>query len=1020
MSFDLFLSYHHSDRESVEKVRQILNARGVSTFIDYKNLDLGLPWPQRLEQSLQSVRAVLVFVGAEMGRWQKREMYFALDLQTERERNENLFPVIPILLRGADLAPGFLFLNSWVDLRDDLTSPDAIDQLVQAVSGEPAPGPAPEPMPVSPYRELRAFGEEHSAFFYGREKLSKNLLEKVCGEKGMVAVIGPSGSGKSSVVHAGLLPLLRRQRPPAKTWDAISFKPDGDPFNRMARALVPLLEPDMSEIDRSIELTKLEKALRSGDTRLADLVARILEKSKGTDRFLIIIDQFEELITLKPKGSATDPNGDDSVSFVKVMMAAIKARAPLEFVVTLRADFYGDIIGLDRELSDRLEQSPVNVGAMDSAELESAIVIPARKVGLDFEHGLVQRLVNDVGHEPGQLPLLQFALWELWEKRQVQARLMTHAAYDKFGGVAKAINTVAHTKLASLNSLDQKSVRRIFTRLVRVTPRGEGGEARRRASLDEFNGPERKLISQFVDARLLVTLRDENTGEESVEVSHEALIREWDDLQIWLNEDREFLLWRQRLRISLAEWQRLNVDEGALLRGALLTEAESWRGRREDDLNEEEREYIDTGKQRLQKETLEADQRRTRQRRNRFLAFVGIAIAATLAVVQWDRAATARRIAQARSLLSPAVLIANNEPGKLDQAALLAIESLRLDDTPEAQSILRQAVAALPSEIDRVRIDCDGEASLSPQGKYVVCINNARRSVKLISLSTRKDERAAVTESEAISMAAASPDGKFLAVGLGSGGFHLFNDHGQVVARFENPRTDRSPDPDDIPDAVVAFSANGQRFAAGVVSGKKTAIHVFELARPEDRPSLFAINFPVFALTFSPEAGFLAALHEGQSETGVTIFDLTTNKELRTIRGGAAFRSLALSGGARVIALPTVDSSIRIKNTELVETVYGELKHQQDVNAVALTPDGMYAASGSEDGTARVMEIQGRPVALLPTGSPVQSVTFTQDFNLAVLSGDTVRIVSVFFGRPGFETKALNGAAISISPRGRY
>src|SRR5262249_32649621 len=146
---------------------------------------------------------------------------------------------------------------------------------------------------LSPYRELKSFGEEHAAFFFGREDFSQRLLDRVRNENGLVAVIGPSGSGKSSVVHAGLLPLLRRERPPARTWDAISFTPGAKPFHRFAAALIPLLEQGMTETDRLAEQVKLGDRLADGTVIVADVAQRIIDKSKGTGRLLVIVDQFE-------------------------------------------------------------------------------------------------------------------------------------------------------------------------------------------------------------------------------------------------------------------------------------------------------------------------------------------------------------------------------------------------------------------------------------------------------------------------------------------------------------------------------------------------------------------------------------------------------------------------------------------------------------------------------------------------------------------------------------------------------
>ena len=331
------------------------------------------------------------------------------------------FPSSPSCCQGLTRSLGFLFLNTWVDLRRDLTAPEAVDALASAVRDV---GARQETVPVAvcPYRSLRAFQEEHAAFFFGREAFADRLRDAVLGRK-LVAVVGPSGSGKSSVVQAGLFPLLRRQRPPARTWDAVSFTPGKQPFHRLAAALIPLLEPGLSETDRLTEAQKLGDRLACGEVHVEATIEHLVIKSVGTDRLLVVADQFEELFTQTPEAARWP--------FVEAVLGALD-RAPLTLMLTLRADFYGHVIALSRELSDRVEQTVVNLGPMRREELEQAIVEPARRVGLAFELGLADRILDDVGEEPGHLPLLEFALTELWAQREV--KVLTHAALSEHWG----------------------------------------------------------------------------------------------------------------------------------------------------------------------------------------------------------------------------------------------------------------------------------------------------------------------------------------------------------------------------------------------------------------------------------------------------------------------------------------------------------------------------------------------------------------------------------------------------------
>lgn len=242
---DVFLSYHGLDRARVDAVRRQLSGRGIRAFLDRHDLVAGLPWPQALENALRSVRAVLVFVGSGdggdcLGLWQRREAWFALDRQAHMEGQGASFPVIPVLVPGGRADAGFLFLNTWVDLRDQADQESAIEAIARAVGGVSADAGELLSVAVCPYRALEVFREEHAALFFGREAAANDLLDRVT-HHSLVALVGASGSGKSSVAQAGLVSLLRRQRPPQRAWDAVVFRPGDSPFHRLAASLLPLL-----------------------------------------------------------------------------------------------------------------------------------------------------------------------------------------------------------------------------------------------------------------------------------------------------------------------------------------------------------------------------------------------------------------------------------------------------------------------------------------------------------------------------------------------------------------------------------------------------------------------------------------------------------------------------------------------------------------------------------------------------------------------------------------------------------
>jgi hypothetical protein len=283
-----------------------------------------------------------------MGPWQQREIYVALD----RQAHDLSFPVIPILLPGAEPALGFLALNTWVDLRAGLDDPLSLTVLTVALRGEP-PGPLTQERltatlaTLCPYRGLRPFREEDAPFFFGREAFTARLVAAVDRQQ-LVAVVGASGTGKSSVVRAGLVPHLRRGDG-GRVWDVVTLVPGDRPLHALAAALVPLLEPDMTETDRLIEVGKLADALSQAHVTLRDVVARVLEKQLGTDRLLMVVDQWEELYTLCREEQACR-------RFLDAVLEAT-TNGPLTVVLTLRGDFFGHALN-DRMLLANLRAGP--------------------------------------------------------------------------------------------------------------------------------------------------------------------------------------------------------------------------------------------------------------------------------------------------------------------------------------------------------------------------------------------------------------------------------------------------------------------------------------------------------------------------------------------------------------------------------------------------------------------------------------------------------------------------------------
>jgi Novel STAND NTPase 1 len=375
------------------------------------------------------------------------------------------------------------------------------------------------------------------------------------------------------------VPRLRNER--RTVWETVTLVPTDQPFKALARVLLPLLEPTIDEVDRLVKAAELAEHFRSKTISVYDIVERILEKQSGTDRMLVVVDQFEEIYTLV---------ADEEVRrrFLDELLAtSSRTGSKANVALTLRGDFVGKALAY-RPLSDRLQDAQVNLGPMARNELEHAVVRPAERTHLEFEPGLISRILNDVGDEPGNLPLLEFVLKELWEKRR--GSVLLNKTYEDFGGLQGAVATKADQLFKDLSPSEQKILQRVFLRIVRPSESGEN--TRRRTPFDELPAGGAELVAKLANERLLVTNQLASGQEQTVEVAHEALISSWGTLRGWVDEDREFLLWRARLDVLLAEWERARENDDACLRGPLLDEARKWFDQRSEDLSDQEKKFI--------------------------------------------------------------------------------------------------------------------------------------------------------------------------------------------------------------------------------------------------------------------------------------------------------------------------------------------------------------------------------------------------------------------------------------------
>jgi energy-coupling factor transporter ATP-binding protein EcfA2 len=429
---------------------------------------------------------------------------------------------------------------------------------------------------ICPYQCLAAFTEDDTEFFFGRERVVKRLAESLRREPRFLAVLGPSGSGKSSLVRAGLIPQLRQGAVPgSERWGVIVARPADQPFGQLEAG-----------------------GLAGASEGLVGAVRAWLERHPEQARLVLVVDQFEELLVTCPEPLRR--------AFTTQLTGLLEASLPITVVLVMRDDFYGRFARQSPALLGWLERGLVNVPpTLARDELWAIVEDPALAVGLTFEAGLVEAILEDAMESAPEgegrvgrstvLPLLEFALTQLWKRRRDGA--LTHDAYGSIGGVTGGLTQWADRAFYGLEEEQQWLARRILTDLVHLGDESQGlSNSRRRRPLDALCRDEGEreavhgVVRRLADARLLVTGRDLWSGQEMVELIHDALLREWGLLQGWLRDGRRFLAWRQALEGRVQAWVESAPDDpaqqdaGWLLRGRELTEAERWLVERGDDL----------------------------------------------------------------------------------------------------------------------------------------------------------------------------------------------------------------------------------------------------------------------------------------------------------------------------------------------------------------------------------------------------------------------------------------------------
>jgi WD40 repeat protein len=717
---------------------------------------------------------------------------------------------------------------------------------------------------------------------------------------------------------------------------------------------------------------------------------------------MLILDQFEELYTL-----CQEPNLRDN--FIDILLEAIDKGAsqrvsPLVLLLTLRADFMGQAL-TNRPFADALQDGSLILGPMNRDELRAAIQKPAEQQGVAFEKGLLPRILDDVGDKPGNLPLLEFCLTLLWER--LDQGWMTHAAYEEIGGVKGALVRYAEEVYTDLNDGEKDETRQVFVQLVQP---GQGTEDTRRvASRAEVGEKRWDLIQHLADKRLVVTGQDE-TGQETVELVHEALIRGWDRISKWMNADRSYRVWQEGLRAAIRVWESSEKDEGALLRGSPLSQAEHRLLERGEDLTRAEREYIQASV------NLRVRERARRERRRR-MTVAGLTVGLVITLVLFLAAMNQRNIAQKEARLSSAREFAASAINNLDidpeRSILLALQAVNETKTVDG-FILREAEEALHQAVSasrlRLTITPEGESSLrfvnfSPDGERLVSwyplqwgmmrsvprikytsVWDAKTGELLISLPGYRganywqdgdrlptytitpshwDTEYSIwdsTSGEELSSTQIDPPGRFIQANCDPNFTRIvILDRSGIISIHDMANGSeifRIGERDLFPDHVAIFSPDGKRLATGSFTG---TVNIWDAQDGEPIRSLLGHRGIIYDLAYSSDGKLIASASEDGT---AVVWDANSGEELVTFSGhineilGVAIsvdrNLLATAGMDRKVIVWDLAASLNLGSSQALLTLAG---HKDAVLSVSISPDGKNIASTSEDGTIKIWDI---------------------------------------------------------------
>jgi WD40 repeat protein/DNA-binding SARP family transcriptional activator/class 3 adenylate cyclase len=836
----------------------------------------------------------------------------------------------------------------------------------------------------NPYKGLRAFTEPDAPDFFGRGELTRRLITRLreggAGSR-FLAVVGPSGGGKSSVVRAGLVPAIRQGalESPEDPFIVEMF-PGAHPIDELEAALLRIAVRPVS---------RLHDRLDSGSRGLLEAVDLV---APGRAEVVLVVDQFEEAFTL------TTDERERELFLEALRVAAADPESRLRVIVTLRADFYDRPLTYPR-FGELLAERTEAVPPLTPDELEQTIRGPAEGVGVRPGPGLVAEMIADIAHQPGALPLLQYALTELFERRDDDR--LTLAAYRELGGITGALSTRAERIYEAIDQKGRRATKQAFLRLVTL---GEGRQdTRRRVARSELDALEVEeaidiVVDTFGHHRLLTFDREPSTREPTVEIAHEALLSAWGRLRTWIDGAREDLRQERGLARAAAEWRGSDGDKSFLVRGARLEQLETWAGTTDLAIGRYERAYLKASVDQRDREREEEGRRREREarierrsaRRLRGLVAVFAAaalIAGSLTVVatnqsgrasrEADRAEREARIATARELAAAAVANLEVDPELSVLLAIEAVQTTRSSDgtvLPESEEALHRAVVASRIELEVPGVG--GTLAWSPAGVFVTEGPEDSGMIDIRDGETGESVLSFHGHDRDVNDVAFSPDGSRLA---------STGDDGKL--KVWDPSTGRlvSSLPGDGGAVGPSFGADGSLVAA---AWPDEDVRVLDLST--DRVvSTVRLEDPQDT-ALSPDGKLLAvSFHQSLGAEDGAVFDVKTGEEAFRLSApnccsGSIFGAVSWSPDGRYVAAGSEDAT-HVWDAETERLRHTLLGQTGSVPGVAWSPDSSRLVTGGSDGTARVWEIREtgvRELWSLPaqeTNSWILGVAFSPD-----------------------------------------